>query len=280
MGTLTLAERILYSTLKLTTFKGDCKEAEGTGFFYQVGLDENKAAPLIITNKHVLNDADKVVARCHVSRDESPSGDHVECEIEINSNFVISHPDPDVDLCAIQFGKAKNEAEAAGTPILFITLSDSNIPGESDWKNFDAIEDVLMTGCPNGLYDETNNLPIVRRGITATPLANKYNGRDEFIIDMACFPGSSGSPVFVLNRNGYVDRRTDSYSVGRGRFFLVGILHAGPTINSVGQITMTKSQHFEFSTMMHLGFVIRSTALRMFDEKIRAKYESGVLAGG
>lgn len=36
-----------------------------------------------------------------------------------------------------------------------------------------------------------------RRGITATNINFDYNGKKEFVIDAACFPGSSGFPVFI-----------------------------------------------------------------------------------
>ena len=40
-------------------------------------------------------------------------------------------------------------------------------------------------------------MPILRRGTTATPIALNFEGRPEFLIDAAVYPGSSGSPVFV-----------------------------------------------------------------------------------
>ena len=54
-----------------------------------------------------------------------------------------------------------------------------------------------MIGYPIGLIDEYNNKPIVRKGITATTYNIDYNGKKEFLIDIACFPGSSGSPIFI-----------------------------------------------------------------------------------
>lgn len=60
-----------------------------------------------------------------------------------------------------------------------------------------------MIGYPNGLWDSQNNLPIIRRGITATSVKKDYNGKKEFLIDAAVFPGSSGSPVFIFNEGSY-----------------------------------------------------------------------------
>jgi len=64
-----------------------------------------------------------------------------------------------------------------------------------------------MVGYPIGLWDEKNNYPIFRKGITATHPANDYNGKSEFMIDAACFPGSSGSPVYIIDELNYVDKK-------------------------------------------------------------------------
>jgi hypothetical protein len=53
-----------------------------------------------------------------------------------------------------------------------------------------------MVGYPNGLWDTANNFPLIRRGVTATHIKNNYNGKSEFVIDIACYGGSS---YYVLN---------------------------------------------------------------------------------
>ncbi len=63
-----------------------------------------------------------------------------------------------------------------------------------------------MVGYPVGLWDSVNNMPILRRGSTATLLDWTYEGRQEFVIDAACFPGSSGSPVFKYTVGDYIQQ--------------------------------------------------------------------------
>ena len=92
-----------------------------------------------------------------------------------------------------------------------------------------------MIGYPRGIYDEANNLPIVRRGITATSMGRDYNSKPEFMIDMACFPGSSGSPVF-MDKTGYVDRKTQGHMIDAHRFYFLAIFYAGPLITNQGAI--------------------------------------------
>jgi hypothetical protein len=180
--------------------------------------------------------------------------------------MVVRHPDHDIDLCAIFFGPILNQSIERGTPLFFKSANYLQIPTAADWERFDSIEDVLMIGCPRGIYDEFNNLPIVRRGITATPLGKRYNGRDEFMVDMACFPGSSGSPVYMVSQN-WFDRETGASTFGL-RFFLLGVLYSGPTITSEGRIVFSQHPRLEVAAMMHLGQVIRSTAVLSIEEEV------------
>jgi hypothetical protein len=77
-----------------------------------------------------------------------------------------------------------------------------HLPSPEQLAGMDTIEEVLMVGYPTGLWDEAYNLPLIRKGITATPPAIDFNNRQEFVVDMACLPGSSGSPVIRLSRDG------------------------------------------------------------------------------
>lgn len=272
MPDITLAERLLYSTVKLTASKGGVAVSTGTGFFMMLAKDGEKIIPAIVTNKHVVSGADKITAICHFADGDKPSGRFVECNIAVAPGAYIEHPDAGVDLCAIPIGDILNQAADAGTPIFLQWIDDSLIPSEDDWQYFDAMEEVTMVGCPNGISDEFNNLPIARRGITASPLSRRYNGRDEFLVDMACFPGSSGSPVFIYDRNGYLDRRTNNYNIGKQRIVFVGILFAGPQITNSGQIILGQSPRVMVAAMMHLGNVIRSSAVRVIDAEFRRHF--------
>src|SRR5207247_2646715 len=89
-----------------------------------------------------------------------------------------------------------------------------------------AIENVITVGYPDGRWDQVNNRPIVRRGITATPLSIDYEGRREFLIDAACFPGTSGSPVFLLEE-GLFNFAPDQ-PLHQTRFRLAGVLSEEP----------------------------------------------------
>lgn len=233
-----------------------------------------RTIPAIVTNKHVIRGADQLTAICHVAEGEKPSGKFVNCNIKLDIGYFIEHPSADIDLCAIPFGDIMHQAQNAGTPIFIQWLVQSLIPSKEDWQYFDAIEEVTMIGCPNGISDVVNNTPIVRRGITASPLSRRYNGKEEFMVDMACFPGSSGSPVFVYDQNGFLDRRKNIYKMGHQRIQLVGVLYAGPQITNNGQIILGQPPRVMVAAMMHLGNVIRSSALHVIDTEFRRRVDA------
>ena len=119
-----------------------------------------------------------------------------------------------------------------------------------------------MVGYPNGIWDSKNNKPIFRKGITATDIKYDYNGKKEFVIDAACFPGSSGSPVLIFNQGMYTDKFGNTYA-GSGRAKLLGVLYAGPQYVTEGEIKTVVIPTVERSIAIsqipnNLGYVIKA----------------------
>lgn len=118
-----------------------------------------------------------------------------------------------------------------------------------------------------------NNLPVIRRGVTATHPNRDYEGRREFMIDAACFPGSSGSPVFLYNVGSWADRQGNTI-MGGMRIKLLGILYAGPQHTAAGEIHIvnvpTADKPVAISRIPNnLGLIIKSSRLLEFDAEIR-----------
>lgn len=126
---------------------------------------------------------------------------------------------------------------------------------------------------PIGLSDVRNNYPIFRRGYTAAHPAVDFNKDGIGLVDMACFPGSSGSPIYILNEMGYRDKRGNFY-LGRPRIILLGVLFAGPQYNARGDIVVetipTAIQKVETNTkiMTNLGYYIKATEINEFQKTI------------
>jgi len=166
-----------------------------------------------------------------------------------------------------------NLASQKGKQLFYRSFNASIIPSQDELDNLTAIEEIVMVGYPNAIWDDANNRPIVRRGITATDPALNYGGKREFMIDAACFPGSSGSPVLLFNQGTYVTP-DGNLAVGT-RFKLLGVLYAGPVYTAEGKVSVETipTQHRVSTTTAiptNLGLVIRSELLKDLDAAILA----------
>jgi hypothetical protein len=271
-----LTESLLYTTTKITTYANGNISGSGTGFFYLADLDGQGSSLLLVTNKHVLQGADLIEFTLHLADPNvvgKPSGNFDTFQIEmIKPN---EHPDANVDLAFIYLTKMINELQSNGREYCFIPVTTGQIPSLEDWESFDAIQEITMVGCPIGLFDEVNNLPIVRRGVTSSDISKNFRGQNHFLVDIACFPGSSGSPLFVVREGQFLDKRSGQYTIAEPQIFFVGVLYSGPTFNTRGEIVLADNPSFEFETLLHLGFVARSTELLAIEEDIlRRRSES------
>jgi hypothetical protein len=128
----------------------------------------------------------------------------------------------------------------------------------------DAIEDVVFIGYPNGMWDTLNNLPIVRRGTTATPAAVDFEGHPHFLIDASVFPGSSGSPVFLYNTGMYAQK--DGGTVVGSRLHFLGAVSSVYFREYDGSIESrpvptAESPVAVVREMLDLGVVIKARAI-------------------
>jgi hypothetical protein len=256
---MSISEQLLYSTMKIMSSNGgQITGSTGTGFFFTFDLAGVGRIPAMVTNKHVIANTDGFFVDFHLSNGIEKPNETQRTLVSFEECPLILHPVAETDLCAILLGPLLERSNQTQHPIYYSGVGQSNFP--TNWNHFDALEEVLMVGCPNGIIDEVNKLPIFRRGHTATSLVKNYNGKAEFMIDMACFPGSSGSPVFILNEGSYETPNGGGLSIGT-RFNFVGVLYAGPYVSNNGTITFANQPNINVNTMMHLGSVIKATEL-------------------
>ncbi|MFC6663783.1 hypothetical protein [Deinococcus multiflagellatus] len=226
--------------------------------------------PLLITNKHVVHGAQRLELRFHLSEARKPIG--LTHTVIAEPFSWVDHPDPNVDLCAILLWPYIQAVHAQGLTAYYVGVRRGNLPSAADIADLTAVESVTMVGYPIGLADNVNNFPIVRRGITANHPAVDFNGTPEGVVDMACFPGSSGSPIFVLN-DGVYQNKNGGTVVGN-RFFLLGVLYGGPVMKADGQIevrTIPTAQVPVAVTqmMIHLGYYVKAREVLALVEHVR-----------
>jgi hypothetical protein len=271
-------EQLCFSTTHIETEKSTGTKFTGTGFFFDLQIDDKKV-PIVITNKHVVNGMSKGLFRLTKSdSDGNPiytSHFTVRFETDFDKMWIF-HPDSNIDLCVLPFNHLIEAAKKMGNVLFYRAFDNSLIPDQIKMQELDAVEDILMIGYPNGLWDETNNMPIVRKGITATDPKLDYNGKEEFLIDAACFPGSSGSPVFIYNKGGYTDKQ-GNLNWGTPRLIFLGIIYAGPQSSVKGDVqvvTIPTNQQKILSVShipINLGYIIKSKKILDFISIIKQK---------
>lgn len=262
---MSVSEQLAYSTVRIECESTDGIQSSGTGFFFRFKYDvkTNQHIPVVITNKHVISGSNKGKLIFTIAAGENPSDkEHFEIYFDNFESFWRKHPDNDVDLCAMPIAPFLKAATVQGKNLFYIPLELSLIPTEAILATLSGIEEIVMVGYPNGIWDSVNNKPIFRKGVTATHPCFDYNGRKEFMIDAACFPGSSGSPVFILNEGGYRDKNGNTY-LGTTRIIFMGTLYAGPQYMVTGEVKIvnvpTVQRPIAVSSIPNnLGLVIKS----------------------
>jgi hypothetical protein len=197
---LSLAERVIHSTVRIECVRRDRRVSTGTGFFCGLLQKAGYYAPVLVTSRQVVAGA--------------------------------------------QRGRL--------------------IPTPAELAEVPAWEDVVVVGYPNGVWDSVNNRPILRKGITATDPNVDYQGRAEFLVDLAWLPGSSGSPVFLWNIGSYATRAGELRMGSRVK--LVGIFSSGPARRTISEATLfgepTGQQEFALPTASSdFGTVIKARKL-------------------
>lgn len=262
-------DHLLHSTVRIHCKNNDGTASTGTGFIFGFPEGKNAIWPFLITNRHVFDNAETVrITLTRLLRHGEPDiGNHETIEIQNISKCWHGHPDESIDLAILPLSQMLNTDK--GKKYFFTALGPDYIANNELLNELSSLEDIIMIGYPNSLWDETNNLPIIRKGITATHPKRKYNGRSEFLIDAACFPGSSGSPVFLANIGSYVDNDGE-IRIG-SRVSLLGVLWGGPVATTEGKIINSEIPSQEntkvtTSTMLNLGFVIHASEILGFKD--------------
>ncbi len=265
---MSISEQLTYCTTKIVSYLQDGNQSIGTGFFMNFNADYEKKTcqPVVLTNKHVVAGATKIqISICKADGYNNPL-DKEKFVITMEDYKIINHPDKSVDLCAIVIAGVEDVIRNSSIKLFKGSFDTSLIITDAEILECSAMEDVIMIGYPDGLEDAYNNKPIIRKGITSTHIKNDYNNKKEFLIDMACFPGSSGSPVFLCNENSYSNK--NGLHIG-SRVRLLGLLYAGPQHTSAGDIVFdyvpTKPRSI-IHIPNNLGLVIKASRIMELEE--------------
>lgn len=271
---LTITEQLMYSTIRIECELRRGSISTGTGFLFRFLENGEEYIPAIVTNKHVVRGALNGSFIFTVADENGKPIDNKHERFSFNDfeKYWIMHPDPNVDLCIMPIAPILKSASTREVDLFLIYLDKKLIPSNDEVDDLTAMEDIVMIGYPNGIWDSVNNQPILRRGITATHPKLNYEGKEEFMIDAACFPGSSGSPVLLLNMGSFPMK---DGGIGLGnRVILLGVLYAGPQHTARGDIKIMnipiRQEPISISRIPNnLGCVIKSKKIMEFEDILK-----------
>lgn len=280
---LSTSELIINSTIRIECY-GDTIlngnkvpfTSTGTGFFFEFLIDSMRV-PVIVTNYHVIqNTHSGILNFTENDKNDIPKyGSIISEKIMDFDKKWIRHPN--VDLAILPINPVIENLYKTKNIILFTTsFSEDLLPTKNLLDELTAIEEVLMIGYPKGLWDKTNNLPIVRKGITATPVYINYEGRKQFLLDIPNFAGSSGSPVVLYNHGSYSTKK-GGIVIG-SRIALLGINVQSYDYGAKGQVVSPPNDPLiQTSTKipLNIAIIIKSEELLDFKPILKSLINPG-----
>ena len=270
------AEFVQLTTIRIETEIPNGKST-GTGFFLSLknNKSDNTHVPVIVTNKHVVKNAIKGKLRFSLKDADGNQikGQYFDLIINDFEKLWIMHPEVDIDLCILPIANIHREIQKANKDLFYTIMTVDDIPSSTEIENeFSRIEDITVVGYPDGIWDAYNNMPITRRGVTATPLHVDFENSPRFLIDAAIYGGSSGSPVFVFNQGSYT--KPDGGLYAGTRLKLVGVVYAVAQHKVTGDLEIVdipaaKTPVSKTLIPNNLGVVIHARKLLDFEKIIK-----------
>lgn len=274
-----IADQLVYSTVRIV-----CRDkttlSRGTGFFMRRYFPDKTNINAIVTNNHVVDGYDYAeITLAGIDENGMPDDkNHVTITINDLQKRRISHPDKNIDVCLLFVNDKIEEYEKAGKSVYYKAVGTEMTLLPTDYASLTSIEDVIMIGYPNGIMDTYNNKPVVRKGITATSLKLDYNGTPDFMVDIACFYGSSGSPVF-LRKEGLAKETTDKgLTIGLSpSYSLLGIIHSMSIAKASGEIVVKEiptsmKPIVETTIPLNLGQVTKAKKILEIFDLVKARH--------
>ena len=259
----TLFEQLVYTTLRI-----ECKDNDGnltgigTGFLLSRPVEENKYKVYLVSNKHVLMETPKILVSFICNENGVPQHQRVhKIEIQGVDQAVKGHPNPEVDIAVMEctglLGTMDNRIYYQYVP--YDILAAFNEPELS------IAENVYFVGYPDGKYDQSNNLPLMRTGMIASSPKFDFNGKPQFVIDAQVFPGSSGSPVYIDLT--FENMRNGRIVIGERKVKLLGIV-AQTMIRNNELLAIPSSTNYVTQEVLGLGIVFKATAIKELVDSI------------
>lgn len=157
-----MPELLSYATVRLECSIGNTAISTGTGFIMSFLKDvkENNSIPVIITNKHVVRGSNSVHFVFAELIDGKVAESLLTFNLPVGEKDWIMHPSEDVDLCAMPIAPILNYVKSIGKEVAYTSLPMEIVATDEKMKEFLQLDEVIMIGYPDALWDAKNNQPI------------------------------------------------------------------------------------------------------------------------
>lgn len=216
-------DHLSLSTTPVNLFKGGELVSQGTGFYYGEKVEDGQVL-FLVTNYHVLTGSaptekkapigDNISFQFHESTEETGKVKNIRLPLFTKTGkplWIASTSFPEADLAVI--------------PVVSDAYKDCTVSGISaDWAKSQMLlrptTNVTLVGYPYGFFDTANALPIWKTGTIASEPTVDFEKKPLLLIDVAAFPGMSGSPVFAIASGIYELADGSAVTPGSVREFL------------------------------------------------------------
>lgn len=187
-----MAESILLTSARVTTFNGGLLLTGASGFFFERG-----AQLFFVTSRHVFID--------------EPTGHYpTHIAIELHTDAINLTRSTQVTLPLYQDGKSdwrQGKDSGGEIDVAAIEIPRALIPPGAEFRSFtpahlqpsfDAVEvgsHLLIIGFPLGFHDTTHHLPVARHAVIASSFGVRFQGQGIFLTDGRTHRGTSGACV-------------------------------------------------------------------------------------
>ena len=233
-----LSVDLIKATVQIEQPLGDGTRTVGTGFLISDPTSDGKPRTILVTAAHVFDKMPSFSAKIGYRIE---GGDGV-CRFDPETLKIrdgdhplwVKHPTRDV---AVMVVEAPPEFVKAAIPISYLAQDDT-----FNKFNLGPGDEMMALGFPRGLAANPAGFPILRSGRVASyPLAPATNF-PTFLMDFSVFPGNSGGPVFMSNRQ--PTGAVSAADAGQNAGFIAGLLTQQVELNNerleIGIVTQAK----------------------------------------
>jgi hypothetical protein len=233
-------KKLLFSTTFIEAKSADGKQTRtGTAFVFNHDLGTHGGMLFVVTCRHVVDGFASATLSFIQRKDGKPSlGQNCQVPVANLPELVFYNPDPRIDVAVIPLQPVLQRRYANREIPYFQMLGEDLIPNRAAAEALGAFQPVVFAGYPDGMRDETNLLPIARSGFTASAYVVDYQGLPVFLMDGPVAPGSSGSPVVVLDQGSFPTRGGANNA---GRLLFLGLLSDAYFQTSNGELRFQPS---------------------------------------